>query len=51
MIKTIKQYAAEKGITTQGVRQLKKIKIIELPIYARIGDLEIQVGKMKFVEV
>lgn len=51
MIKTIKEYAAEKGITTQGVRQLKSIEIVELPLYVKINGIEIQVDKRKFVKI
>lgn len=49
MIKTIKQYATEKGITTQGVRQLKSIEIVELPLFVKINGVDIQVDKRKFV--
>ncbi len=34
MIQTIKQYAKEKDITTQAVGQLKKLTIVELPLFA-----------------
>ncbi len=34
MIKTIKEYAAERKISTQAVPQLKKLTIVELPLFA-----------------
>lgn len=49
MLKTVKQYAAEKGITTQGVRQLKKITLVQLPLFVEYEGVKQQVGSQKFV--
>lgn len=50
MIKTIKQYADSKGITTQAVPQLKKLKIVELPLFAEYNGVKYDAEyKRKFV--
>lgn len=51
MIKTIQQYAIEKGTSQQNVRQSKKLPIVELPIYALHKGEYIEVGTQKFIEV
>lgn len=48
-IKTIKQYADSKGITTQAVPQLKKLHIVTLPLIAEYDGERVEVGKRKFV--
>lgn len=50
MIQTIKEYANEKGISTQAVPQLKKLNIVTLPIFAEHEGDKIEVGKRKFVK-
>ena len=50
MLKTIKQYADSKGITTQAVPQLKKLTILTLPIFAEHDGEKVVVGKRKFVK-
>lgn len=49
MIQTIKQYAAQRGITTQAVPQLKRLNILVLPIFVEYNGEKIQVDKRKFV--
>jgi len=50
MIKTIKEYAIDKGITTQAVGQLKKLKIVELPLFAEYdGEKILTNSTRKFV--
>lgn len=51
MIKTIQQYAIEKGTSQQNVRQSKKLPIVELPIFALHNGEYIEVGTQKFIEV
>lgn len=41
MLKTIKEYAAERGISTQAVPQLKKLTIVELPLFAEYNGKKI----------
>lgn len=48
--KTIKEYASGRGISVQAVTQLKKINIIELPLYIQWGGELIEVKRQKFVE-
>lgn len=48
-LKTIKEYADEKGITTQAVPQLKKLTIVTLPLFAEYEGVKITAGKKKFV--
>lgn len=48
-ILTIKKYADSKGITTQAVPQLKKLKIVTLPLFAEYEGERVEVGKRKFV--
>lgn len=49
-IKTIKEYAKERGITTSGVYQLKKVEFIELPLFIEYDGKKIEVGKQRFVK-
>lgn len=49
-IKTIKQYADSRGITTQAVPQLKKLIILTLPLFVEYEGQKIEVGKRKFVK-
>lgn len=49
MIKTIKQYADDRGITTQAVPQLKKLTIVTLPLFAEYEGSRINAGTRKFV--
>jgi len=51
MIKTIQQYAIEKGTSPQNVRNKKKLPIIDLEIFALHKGQYIPVGKQKFIEV
>lgn len=51
MIKTIQQYATEKGTSQQNVRNKKKLKIVDLPIYALYNGEYLHIGVKKFVDV
>ena len=50
-IKTIKEYADEKGITTSGVRQLRKIEFVDLPTYVEYDGEKKVIGKQRFVKI
>lgn len=47
--KTIKEYADSRNISVQAVSQLKRINIIELPLYIQWGGELIEVKRQKFV--
>jgi len=49
-VKTIKQYAADRGITTSSVYQLKSVVFIELPVFCEYEGERIVVGKQRFVK-
>jgi len=51
MIKTFQQYAAEKGIKTQAISQMKKLTILELPVFVEHEGQRIEVGKRKVVKI
>ena len=51
MLKTIQEYAIEKGTSQQNVRNKKKLKIVDLPIYVLYKGEYLECGKKKFVDV
>lgn len=50
MLKTIQQYAADKGTSQQNVRQSKTIPIVELRMFALYKGEYVPHGTQKFVE-
>ncbi len=50
-LKTIQEYALEKGTSQQNVRNKKRLTILDLPIYVLYKGEYQPVGKKKFVEV
>lgn len=51
MIKTIQQYAIDKGTSQQNVRNKKQLSIVDLPIFALHKGVYVPVGSKKFVEI
>lgn len=51
MIKTIQQYAADKGTSQQNIRQSKTLPIVKLPVFVLYKDKYIQIGEQKFIEI
>lgn len=49
MLKTIQQYAIEKGTSQQNVRNKKKLNIVDAPIFALYNGVYYPVGVKKFV--
>jgi len=49
MIKTFQQYAADRGIKTQAISQMKKLNILELPVFIEYEGQRIELGKRKVV--
>lgn len=50
MIKTIQQYALEKGTSQQNVRQSKKIPFVKLDTFVEYKGEKIRVGEQIFIE-
>lgn len=50
MIQTLQQYADEKGIKTQALSQMKKLTILELPLFVEHEGQRLEVGKRKVVK-
>ena len=49
MIQTFQQYASEKGITTQAISQMKKLTILDLPVFVEYDGQRIELGKRKII--
>ena len=50
MIQTFQQYAKERNISTQAISQMKKLIILELPMFIEHEGQKIEVGKRKVVK-
>ena len=50
MIKTIQQYAIEKGTSQQNVRQSKKIAFVKLDTFVEYQGKKIKIGEQLFIE-
>jgi len=50
MIKTIQQYAIEKGTSQQNVRQSKKISFVKLDTFVEYQGQKIKIGEQLFIE-
>lgn len=46
---TIKEYADRRNISVQAVTKLKKIKVIDLPLFVKWQNELVEVKKQKFV--
>jgi len=52
MLKTLKQFAKDRGYSRQYVYQIKnKINVIDLPVFVEYNGEKIQIGTQKFVLV
>lgn len=51
MLKTIQEYANEKGTSQQNVRNKKSLTIVNVPIFALYKGEYLSIGTKKFVDV
>lgn len=49
-LKTIQQYANEKGTSQQNVRQSKKIPFVKLDTFVEYQGVKIKIGEQTFIE-